>query len=63
MEERTGNTRRERKRENFPETYMLNTLTAAKGVAQVFLYFSMVGASESEEQETRFSIFQGKQKK
>lgn len=36
---------------------MLNTLTAAKGVAQVFLYFSMVGASESEEQDTRISIY------
>jgi len=28
-------------------TYMLKTLTAARGVAQVFLYFSIVGASES----------------
>lgn len=35
------------KARGFKDTYMLNTLTAAKGVAHVFLYFSMVGASES----------------
>lgn len=41
----TASTGKEQQRER--ATHMLKTLTAARGVAQVFLYFSIVGLSES----------------